>query len=188
MNFSKMLILTLVLIAAFGFMKNGRAAVNEDFIELEVIASDTKVKIRAQSGPGKVDCRNSLQKGCVKVPKGDTAEIKFDLEDSSGWSFSRMQLVPGGNAAKFDFDELGKPLSGRERRDFSVAIRANKIRKPDSDGIINLKTVGDSFILYNNNVVKQTYGYQIEVCPDGKDSGDPACLTSDPKIDNEGHN
>ena len=44
---------------------------------------------------------------------------------------------------KFDFGELGQPLKGPERRDFSVAIGLNKIRKPNKDGIINLKMVGD---------------------------------------------
>jgi hypothetical protein len=186
MNVSKILISTLVLIGMLGLTVSGSAqgaAYDPDpVIKLQVVSGVLKI----HDGP---ECINSNHKGCVKVPKGETANIHYELIGAPDWSFSRMQLVSGVDADKWDFKKPTKTLTTDERKDFEVSA-GDQYEQPNKKDIIDLTGLEDGreFILQDFNKVPQTYRYQIEVCPEGKNSGAPACLMTDPKIDNEGHN
>ena len=180
MNASKMLISVLVVFCVLVFMENSSAKRKPLEPKITLTISATELKITG--GPGHA-CNYSIHMGCVKVPGRETAEIEFTLLGTPNWKFTRMQLVPGANAGKFDFNPLNGRLSINERRDFSVEID-NQFIHPDSNGIIDLTGLagnGRTFILYDENEVEQTYGYQIEAC-----ITDTNCKETDPKIENEG--
>jgi len=182
MNSSKMLVSILVLIGVFGFMVSGSA---------EGAPPDALIKLQVASGVLTIHdgpkCRNSkTRKGCVKVNKGDSAKIQYELIGETGWSFSRLQLISGTDADKWDFEKPTDSLTKDERRDFLVSA-GDQFELPNKKDIIDLTGLEDGreFILQDFNEVPQTYSYQIEVC---KDSGTPVCLWTDPKIVNEGKN
>ena len=73
------------------------------------------------------------------------------------------------------------------RDDFYVTVNGVDIH-PDTNGIIDLNGTSDNgreFTLFDNNVLPQTYNYQIKVCPTTA-SDSNVCKDSDPKIENEG--
>jgi len=125
---------------------------------------------------------NRNRPDCVGVPKGNTAEIKFQLKGWKDWNFTKMQLV----AEPSDKLEFGTQSGFSEGmiEDFYVYIngRDGEKREPDSDGIINLTGVEDgrNFTLHDNNIIEQTYRYQIQACLDEE------CEPTDPMIENEG--
>lgn len=186
MKFSKLLTTAVVLIVGltvlgcqYEWSPSSKGTVNRK--------ADFKLKIsgaglRIDSYSGHVGrCKiNRNRPDCVGVPEGNTAEISFQLKGWQDWNFTQMQLVAEpsdklnfGNQSGFDEDM---------RKDFYVEIDGEK-RQPNTHGIIDLTGGADgrNFTLYDNNVVKKTYSYQIQAC-----LAPGNCQDTDPRIENEG--
>lgn len=188
MKFSKLLTTAVVLIVGLSVLgcdpewsSLDRGTVNRK--------ADFKLKIggaglKIDSFNGHVGtCRiNRVRPDCIGVPKGNTAEIMYQLKGWKDWNFTRMQLV-AEPSEKLDFGTQ-KNFDKDMIKDFYVYVNGKdgEKREPNSDGIIDLTGVEDgrNFTLHDNNIVKQTYRYQIEACLETE------CKITDPKIENEG--
>ncbi|MDX2428796.1 MAG: hypothetical protein QNK22_08910 [Xanthomonadales bacterium] len=151
-------------------------------ITLQVSAAGLKFK----HSTGQLEkCISSPNPHCVRVQKGDDAEITFHLKGWRNWEFNRIQLVAEPSdvkpSAKLNFgDQVGFTKDMRD--DFYVTVNDVDIY-PDVNGIIKLNGpsgVGRDFILIDKNNLAQIYTYQLEAC-----KGE-SCERSDPKIENEG--
>lgn len=151
-----------------------------------------QIVLKVNTNTGKLDidtrpignCKAShRKKGCIVVPRRETASITFKLKASTGWHLTEFKICAG----------IDKPddcsLEQWQESEFGVYFKTGGQKySPGSDGIIKLNShAGNAikkFILFDYNSTKQDYFYAIKAC---KVVGDPdSCIDTDPPIENGG--
>lgn len=155
-----------------------------DKLTVEFKVAGSKLEVTAPACTGN-------KKGCFKVTKKNSGEIKFIFTDpGKTWQLTEFIICKGTTK-----DNEVCDLELWERLDFFVSEGApwTDIYGTDSKGIIDLTAIKpgavDSgptkFSLLDQNAIKNKYFYTIKAC---KTTDSTNCITTDPEIDNRGRN
>ncbi len=152
-------------------------------IDLHVVGHPKELKVITLPSP---NCQPSApanhRKGCIRIEKTDTAQVKFMLKTSPDWYFKKIQICNGSTKAGMvcTFDTW-------QTYEFYATDKNGIIKHwPDTSGVIELTSLPDKqteFYLHDYNSVPQDYFYTIWVCPSSDPTG---CIDTDPPIQNGG--
>jgi len=152
-------------------------------VDLHVIGNPKKLLVITPGDPG---CNAATppnhRKGCIVVPKTDTALIKFELKTSPQWHFTQIQICNGD--AKSGMVCTFK--TWQEGEFYAIDKDSTMKLRPNSSGIIDLRPLPGNqteFYLFDYNSVAQDYFYTITVC--NADAAIP-CIPVDPPLENGG--
>lgn len=147
-------------------------------VEFEV--ADSKLEVTAPACVGS-------KKGCIKIKKKNSGEIKFVFTDPSNtWQLSEFEICKGEVTTDADKANLDCKLGIWERLEFFVVeeLTASLILTTSDSGIIDLSQLPpgtNQFYLLNQNDIKEDYFYTITACNAADD-----CISTDPPIENGG--
>ena len=134
---------------------------------------------------GSTNCNIKISaKGCIEVPRGDTAEVTFEFDGFPKWHFTEFKICKGTDADKLS-GTLDCNLSLLERADFEFTDGSGAKMYPSELGIIKLDNFSGSlrkFKLHDANRVPQEYFYQVKACKPFDSTA--TCAVSDPPIRN----
>jgi len=143
-------------------------------------------ELKFNMGGSKVCNININAKGCIEVPRGDTAEVVYQFNGFPNWRFTEFKICKGTKADKLA-GTWDCNLSLLQRADFEFTDPLNAATKPVYPGptgivkLVDLSVSLRNFKLHDENRVPQEYFYQLKACPMGSDVG---CAVSDPPIRN----
>lgn len=151
-------------------------------VRLNVVGNPKKLKVIT---PGNPNCNPATpvdhRKGCLVVPKTDTALIKFELSESPLWHFKKIQICKGGT-------KLGMVCTfdlWQENEFYATDANETGKLRPNGSGVIDLSALPGNqteFYLFDYNSVPQDYFYTITVC----NADNSVCPESDPPLENGG--
>lgn len=152
-------------------------------VYLEVKNNAKNIDIR-EKGNARCKANSALKRGCIDVPGGDEASIKFDLRSkvkSTSYHLTEMRICKGGTKDLQDCN-----LNKAERDEFAVMEMGGLARyHPDEHGVIDFSNIPrriSAFKLINLNTIEGEYFYTIKAC----DAGNTDCRETDPPIKNGG--
>lgn len=137
-----------------------------------------------ERGNAKCPANSSHKYGCIDVPVGDEASIKFSLNTnakSTSYHVTEMRICKGGTKGRQDCN-----LSAEETKQFAVMEIGGLARyHPNKHGVIGFSDIPkriSAFKLIDLNTVEGEYFYTIKAC----DGGNTDCRETDPPIRNGG--
>jgi len=148
-------------------------------VDFKVATSLDELEITAPA----VGC---VKKGCFKIKKKNAGEIKFNFTaPDNNWQLTEFKICrdTAKSGPKCD-------LTLWERLDFFASNDASgsSLYVTNGKGVIDLSSLpagSTTFYLFDQNSIKQDYFYSIKACKPGNV---PACVDTDPPIENKGRN
>lgn len=167
----------------------------KDFV-IAFEVNDTEDKLVVTS-PATDNCKNNGSKtGCFKIKKLKTGLITFNFtDDEDKWELRQFTVCSGDTEIT---DSCNSDLTLDERLEFFVMdddTGTTTLFTPASGEVdltqLNLAAGSNTFYLFDQNTINQTYYYNIKVCrtdeEKDKSDTDKDCLTFiDPPIENKG--